>query len=716
MASASNPAAPVRMEVEDGVAVVTIDDPSRPVNVLSQGVIAGFEQILERLERGAEGVRAVVIRSGKPKSWIAGADIEDFTKLETAADGERMSREGNELLDRLEALALPVVAAIRGAALGGGSELALACTYRMAADDSQTKLGFPEVQLGLLPGAGGSRRLPRLIGLAAALDLMLTGKRLDPGRARALGLVDEVVAPAVLPDAAVRAARELAGGERAAKRASPRGSPKWLERLPGVKQLILKKARDQVMAKTRGLYPAPLKIIEVVGRGIGLAPEEARALEERAFGELSVTDQARALVHLFFATTGAKGDAGVSDQVEADEVERMAVVGAGFMGAGIATVAAERGVRVRMKDTSPEAAARGLAGVRASLLERASKRRRPEREIDQLLSRVEATDRYTGFANADLIVEAVFEEVELKQEVIREIEDAAPGDAVLGSNTSTIPISRLAEAASRPERLIGLHFFSPVEKMPLLEIVVTPQTSERTTATSHRFAKALGKTPIVVRDGPGFYTSRVLAPYMNEAALLLEQGVRIEAIDRAMLEWGFPVGPLTLYDEVGLDVAAKVSKVLAEAFGDRLAPGRLVSALAADGRKGRKNGRGVYRYDGGQRKGPDESVYQLIGSPEPVQMSPRRIQARLALAMVNEAVRCLEDGVLRTPRDGDVGAVLGLGFPPFRGGPFWYVDRTGAARVVDQLRSLAGEHGARFTPAPPLRELAARGELFFPSR
>jgi 3-hydroxyacyl-CoA dehydrogenase/enoyl-CoA hydratase/3-hydroxybutyryl-CoA epimerase len=382
------------------------------------------------------------------------------------------------------------------------------------------------------------------------------------------------------------------------------------------------------------------------------------------------------------------------------------------MGAGIAVVAAESGERVRLKDVTPEAVARGLQIALSSIRKRASRRRRKPFEVTALTDRVEAGTGYAGFARADLVVEAVFEDVPLKHRVLREIEAAAGPDTVLGSNTSTIPIHTLAEAVESPERVIGLHFFSPVEKMPLLEIIVTPTTDPSVAATSHGWGKRIGKTPIIVNDAPGFYVNRILGPYMNEAALLLEEGVPMEEVDDAMVSWGFPVGPITLFDEVGLEVAAKSGKILQEAFGERIPGNTLVQKLVEEGRQGKKNGRGFYRYEGGKRVGPDPSVYTPAGSHARRSLPPEEIQERLVLGMLNEAVRCLEDGVLRSARDGDVGAVMGIGFPPFRGGPFWYIDRTGPAALLQRLRSLEERLGARFAPAPLLVRKAEAGEEF----
>jgi 3-hydroxyacyl-CoA dehydrogenase/enoyl-CoA hydratase/3-hydroxybutyryl-CoA epimerase len=703
----------VHLEVEDGVAIVRLDQPGKPVNVISRSMMEEMAEVIRRLEAGEGGARAAVIVSGKPGVWIAGADIEEFEQIRTAEDGERLSHAGHELLNRLEGLSLPVVAAIDGAALGGGLEVALACAYRMATDSPRTKLGLPEVQLGILPGAGGTQRLPRLVGIASALDLMLTGRMLDGRRAKKLGLVDEVVPAPILLQAAKRAARELADGKREGRAGRAQGSPAWQENLPGVRGIIFRKARQGVLDKTHGLYPAPLRILEVVERGIDRPLREGLALEARAFGELAVTPESRGLVHLFFAKTGAENRPGLPEGTRPRPVERVVVVGAGFMGAGIAAASAEAGLRVRLKDVTPESAAKGLRTAHDILEKRAKKRKRPRHELRALTDRVEAAYEYTGFGNADLVVEAVFEDVEIKHRVIREIEGAIPEEAVLGSNTSTIPIGRLAEAAARPEKVLGLHFFSPVEKMPLLEIIVTDRTGPAVTATGHAYGKRLGKTPIIVNDAPGFYANRILSPYMAEAALLLEEGVRMEEIDRAMVEWGYPVGPVTLYDEVGLDVAEKAGKIMAAAFPERFPPATVIERMTADRRLGRKNGRGFYRYEDGKKAGPDPAVYALLGSPPARELPRREIQDRLALVMVNEAVRTLEEGVLRSARDGDVGAILGIGFPPFRGGPFWFVDQAGAAGVVARLRELEAEHGPRFAPARLLVEKAERGERFF---
>lgn len=708
-------APPVRMEISDGLAVIRLNDPARPVNVISEGLLREMTALVDRLENGEGGVRAAVILSDKKGTWIAGADIEEFKNFQSPADAEAASRAGQEMLNRIERLRIPVVAAIDGAALGGGLEAALACTYRIATDSPKTKLGLPEVQLGIIPGAGGTARLPRLIGLRGALDLMLTGKQLDARRALKAGIVDEVVPAPILLEVASRQAMALAARKLQPRTARPSGSPDRVENLLPMKRLIFSKARQGVMSKTHGLYPAPLRLLKVVERGIDKSVDEALELEARAFGELAVTPEARSLVHVFFTSTAAKNDPGLETPAKANAIDQVSIVGAGFMGAGIAATSAEAGIRVRLKDVKPEAAAKGLRTARESLAKRAKRKKMKRFQVTALTDRVQPTTEYTGFHASDIVVEAVFEDLDLKHRVIREIEAAAGEGVVLGSNTSTIPITRLAEASARPDHVIGLHFFSPVEKMPLVEIITHAGTADWVTATAHGYAKKIGKTPIVVHDAPGFYVNRILSPYMAEAALLLQEGVRMEDIDRAMTDWGFPVGPITLYDEVGLDVAQKAGKIMAAAFSDRMGnPPTVVDRMVEDGRLGRKNGKGFYTFDGdGKKGGPDEAVYALIGNPSKKEMPKAEIQERLGLVMVNEAVRTLEEGVLRSARDGDVGAVFGIGFPPFRGGPFWFVDTEGAQSVLDRLRALEARYGKRFAPAARLEEMARGGRRFF---
>ena len=683
----------------DGVAVITLDVPDEKVNTLGRARIVEFERLLDELEHDV-AVKAVVIRSGKPDNFIAGADIHDFTKIRSAEEGEALSRAAHAILGRVEGFRVPVVAAIHGSCLGIGTELSLACRYRVASDDPKTAIGLPEVLLGIIPGAGGTQRLPRLVGLRAALDLILTGRTLKASRARRAGLVDELSQAPVLLDAARRAALALAEGRLRPER---NGIP-LLER--AIRPLIFSKARGSVLAKTGGHYPAPLAAVEVVKRGTATTLAEGLALEAREFGRLSVTEASRALVSIFFATQDIKKDTGVPEGTRPAEVRKLGVVGAGLMGAGIATVAAEAGVAVRVKDASLEALGRGLAQARGVFDERLKRRSLVPREVAQRMDRISPSLDLAGFARTELVIEAVFEDLELKRRVLAEIEAVVPDSTVFASNTSSIPIAEIARESRRPERVLGMHFFSPVHKMPLLEVVATPDTAPDAVATAAAFGRRVGKHVIVVRDGPGFYTSRALAAYMNEAARVLEEGASVDALDAAMVRFGFPVGPCALLDEVGIDVAARVAGVMQHHFGDRMAPPASMAQLVADGRKGRKAGRGFYTYDSATKK-VDESVYALLpGGAARRPLDEHRVQQRLVFAFLNEVVRCLQDGILRSPRDGDVGAIFGLGFPPFLGGPFRHLDRLGAGFALETMEKL------RFEPAPLLVDLAREGRTF----
>jgi 3-hydroxyacyl-CoA dehydrogenase / enoyl-CoA hydratase / 3-hydroxybutyryl-CoA epimerase len=693
----------------DGVLVVTLDVPGEKVNTLGRPVMEEVDALITDIE-GRPEVKGVVLRSGKPDNFIAGADIKEFTAIRSALEGETLSRSGQGIVGRLEAVRVPVVAAIHGSCVGGGLETVLCCRYRIATDDPKTILGQPEVNLGIIPGMGGTQRLPRLVGLVAGLDLILTGRTVKATRALKMGLVDEVVPPAVLLTAARQAVRDLADGTRRPERP---GIP-LRERL--LRPVIFSKARSTVLARTHGHYPGPLAAIDAVRRGTATSLAEGLKIEARHFGELAVSDVSRNLVSVFFATQEIKKDAGYPEGTRARDVHKVAVLGAGLMGSGIATVAVEAGVDVRLKDANFEALGRGLRHARGVFEERRRRGSVKPREVEQRIQRLSPTTDYSGFRRADLVIEAVFEDLELKRRVLAETEAVIAADAVFASNTSSLPIGDIARGARGPNRVLGMHFFSPVEKMPLLEVVVTPETDAWATATAVAFGRRIGKHVIVVRDGAGFYTSRALAPYMNEAARLVEEGAAIEAVDRAMIDFGFPVGPLALMDEVGIDVGAKVAKILMHAFGERMAPPAAMAAVVDDGRLGRKNKRGFYVYDG--KKRPDETIYALLPSGR----APRRtfdardIQDRLVFAFLNEAARCLEEGILRSPRDGDVGAIFGLGFPAFRGGPFRYLDKLGARFATEVLERLAAHHGERFRPAAILVDHARSGAPFHDQR
>ena len=708
------------LDVRDGVAVVTLDVPNAAVNTFTRLVREEFARVLDQLERDP-AIQAAVIRSGKPDVWVAGADIEEFLQIETSSQAEAMSRDGHALLDRLENLRTPVVAAINGACLGGGLEAALACAYRVASDSPKTVFALPEVQLGLIPGGGGTQRLPRLVGLEAALDMIITGKNVRGRKALQIGLVHELVHPAILDEIAIARARALADGAlRRGAPSGPHGARHLLfdENRVG-RALVIRQAREKVLARTRGHFPAPLAALDAVANGFAQGSERGYREEARLFGELAVSEVSRQLVFLFFATTALKKDPGVAEPAPPPlPIRKLAILGAGFMGSGIASIAAPQGTIVRLKDADHARVGKGLATVRETLRDRLTKKQITRQQLDDYMSLVGGTIEYAGFQNVDLVIEAVFEDLAVKQTVLRETEAATRPTSIFASNTSTIPIARIAEASKRPERVIGMHFFSPVTKMPLLEVITTPTTAPEVTATVVSYGKSLGKTVIVVNDAPGFFVNRILAPYINEAGILLDEGVAIDAVDRALVDFGFPVGPITLIDEVGLDIAGKSGAIMVDAFGARLAPSQSLQRVVSAGRTGRKGKSGFYKYDeAGKKSGVDPSVYDLLPTGQRrAELPGDEIQRRCVLAMVNEAARCLQEGVLRAPRDGDVGAVFGIGFPPFRGGPFRYVDSLGTERIVRALEGLNADRAPRFAPAQLLIEMAREGRRFYPER
>ena len=702
------------VEQDGRVAVVLFDLPGALVNTLTAAVGEELIGLLERLACD-NTIDAVVLLSGKKDAFIAGADIDQFVALVAAEDARQLSRGGQQMVAQIAASPKPLVAAIHGACLGGGLEVAMAARYRVASDAPVTQLGLPEVQLGIVPAASGCQRLPRLVGLRAALDMILTGRPARPARALRLGLVDEVVPESILRHVATAAAARLASGWRP-RRPARRRVAAFLDSHPPGRWLVLWQARTQVMKRTGGHYPAPLAAIDAIRRGLARGAAAGLAREAERFGELAVGQVSRRLVQIFLTTTALKKDAGVGiESGDVRPVERLGVIGAGFMGAAIAGVAALRaGVDVRLRDTDWDRIARGLVAARHVLDEALRRRRLDTHEHYRRSALLSGSPDATGFRKRDIVIEAVFEDVGIKRQAIADLEQVVTDECVLASNTSTIPIGRLQEDARRPERIVGMHFFSPAERMPLVEVIRGPATADRATAVAVRFGQRLGKTVIVVRDAPGFWVNRILAPYLNETAWLLDEGVPIDAIDRAMTRLGFPIGPLALLDEVGLDVAAKAAAVLHDALGARLAPAPAVGRLIEDGRLGRKSGRGFYRYERGKRRRADESVRDLIRPRQATRRpTPAETERRLLLAMLNEAARAMSEDITRSPSDGDIGAVMGFGFPPFLGGPLRYIDDQGAAVIVAELEDCADRLGPRFAPAGVLVEMACTGRTFY---
>jgi 3-hydroxyacyl-CoA dehydrogenase / enoyl-CoA hydratase / 3-hydroxybutyryl-CoA epimerase len=728
----------------DGVAVLTYDVPGEAVNTLKPSFREDLEGAFAEISSNP-AIKAAILVSGKPDTWIAGADIDMLKSAATASQAEAICRGGHAAILKVVNSPKPIVAAIHGAALGGGFEVALACHARVLSDDRKTVLGLPEVQLGLLPGINGLQRLAERAGLQVALDHGLTGKNLRPAKARKLGVADDVVPAPILKETAAALALRLAEAGppfKLAPKPEAGGGPLAflkkkgitldaaeltrlaLEENPLGRALLFKKAREALRKKTGGHYPAPERIIDVLKTYAGKGFEASKEVEARAFGELVVSSTAHRLMEIFFATTALKKDTGVeSPAAQPRKVEKVAMLGAGLMGAGITYVSLSAGLSVRLKDKDDAGLGRGIKYVTDLFDERVKKKQLTPIERDQKLALLTTTTDTSGLKGADLVIEAVFEDLAIKHAVLSEVEAHGREGVIFASNTSSLPITKIAAAAKRPENVIGMHYFSPVHKMPLLEVIRTEKTAPEVVATAVAVGKRQGKTVIVVNDGVGFYTSRILGPYMNEASWLLTEGVAIEQIDRALVAWGWPVGPMALLDEVGIDVAAHVGPIMMEAFGDRISPPPAIAKLSGDDRKGRKNERGMYLYGAaakkkGRGKHVDESVYGVLGLPVPdpkarPKLPVEEIQMRCSLQLVNEALYCHGEGILRSVRDGDIGAIFGLGFPPFRGGPFRYIDSLGAAEVLRRIEGYHQRFGARWAPAPALVEAAKTGKPFY---
>lgn len=699
-------------EKQDNVLIVTLNQPDEKVNTLNEQLISEFRELLQNASQ--ETFKGIVLISGKKNNFIAGADVEMLKNKKAPDEIEDLSRRGNNLLLDLEHCNKPVVAAIHGSCMGGGLEVAMACHYRIASDHDKTVMAQPEVQLGLLPGGGGTQRLPRLIGIQNAFSYLLTGKNIYPRQAYKMGLVDELIHKDAILKAAKTAVQRLSSEkfERKDKRSL---FHQLTEGLSPLRRIIYSQARKRTRSETKGNYPAPPKIIDCVEEGYENGMRAGLDLESKSFGQLAATHQSREMVNLFFAMQGAKKNPAAEKTVT---IRKMGVLGAGLMGSGIADVSANKGgYRILLKDQDVKQAAEGKKHIWQDLEKKRKKKILSSFERDRRSSLVTATGSYDGFENVDLVIEAVFENLDLKQSILQEVEKFLPEKGIFASNTSSLPIQKIAEASQRPQRVIGMHYFSPVPKMPLVEIIKTEQTSDWVTATAREVGIRQGKHVIVVNDGPGFYTTRILAPYMNEALMLLEEGISIEELDKHMKQFGFPVGPAALFDEVGIDVSAHITEVLSDLFTERdFHPSEKPTTLFEEGYKGKKNKKGFYRYEEEgsktKKKDPNKEIYRFFGGPDRSSIEAHTVQQRMTLMMVNEAAWCLQDGILRNPTDGDLGAVLGLGFPPFLGGPFRYIDRQGADTIVERLETFRRGLGPRFKPADILKNYASANTKF----
>ncbi|MEW6996827.1 fatty acid oxidation complex subunit alpha FadJ [Colwelliaceae bacterium BS250] len=709
-ANSSNSSTFVLERQDNGIARLKMDVIGETMNVLKAEFVDEISAVLAEIN-GDSSITGLVVYSGKDNSFVAGADISMLDKCETAEQAVEIASTGQMIFNKIEQLSIPVVAAIHGPCLGGGLELAMACHMRVCSDSNKTILGLPEVQLGLLPGSGGTQRLPKLVGLQKSLDMMLTGKQLRPKQALKAGLVNDVVPHTILLAIAEKMA--LAGKKSSKRKVG--FVEKALESNPMGRKVVFDQATKTVLAKTKGNYPAPLKIIDCIRTGFEKGTTKGLAIEAKHFGDLVKTPESKQLRNLFFATTEMKKEMGVAG-VKAEKINKVGVLGGGLMGGGIAYVSSNNAkTPVRIKDINHTGISNALKYSFDILNKKVKRRFMSKAAMQKQLNMVTGSTDYSGFNNVDMIIEAVFEDLTLKQLMVSDVEANCKEGIIFASNTSSLPIGQIAAKANKPENVIGLHYFSPVDKMPLAEIIAHETTSDQTISTTVAYAKRQGKTPIVVKDKAGFYVNRILAPYVNEAASILLSGEPIEKIDKAFVKFGFPVGPIKLLDEVGIDIGAKISPILEAELGERFKAPAAFNKLIDDNRKGRKTQKGFYQYKGKKANGKtvDESVYTLLNVKPVSKLPENEITERCVFLMINEAVRCLDEGIIRNARDGDIGSIFGIGFPPFLGGPFRYLDSLGAEHVIERLTVFQGRYGDHFKPCEALLAMAENNKTCY---
>jgi 3-hydroxyacyl-CoA dehydrogenase/enoyl-CoA hydratase/3-hydroxybutyryl-CoA epimerase/3-hydroxyacyl-CoA dehydrogenase/enoyl-CoA hydratase/3-hydroxybutyryl-CoA epimerase/enoyl-CoA isomerase len=697
----------------DSIARITFDQPASRANTLNQTVLAELEAILGQLE-ASKALQGVIFASGKPGMFIAGADLNELDITPPGLEVVRgMVQRGLNVIARFERLPCPTVALVDGACLGGGAELALAFDYRLAGSNPKCEIGLPEVNVGLIPGWGGTQRLPRIIGPGPAAEIICSGEPVKAARARELGIVFDVVPSEKLDEEALRLlawSRQSGDWNEARKR-------KWqpVGLTEGQHSFTFAVARAMVLEKTKGKLPAPLAALEAIAAGCNRPLEDGLKAETDRFVPLIGSPISRNLIALFFMRNRLQKDPGVADaNVKPREIRRASVIGAGIMGAGITTAHLRRGIPVALVDVAPEALQKGVAAIAKSFQGRVEIGRMTPAEMIGAMSLLNTTQDLRLVAGSDVVIEAVVENEQVKTDLFRKLNEILAPGTILASNTSTISITRMAGAVRTPENFAGMHFFNPVDRMQLVEVIRGEKTSDATVVTLVALAKKVGKTPIVVRDCPGFLVNRILFPYMNEAMVLLEEGADPRAIDRAATDFGMPMGPITLSDVVGMDTMLYAGRVVNIAYADRAKDSRILGELVKAGRLGQKSRAGFYSYAKGSRGIDDPTFAALL---DKVRTARRDIEAeeitdRLFLPMLIEASRTLDEKIVRDPGDVDMGLLLGIGFPAFRGGILRWADTVGLAKIAAKVEKY-GPLGKRFEPTESMRRLAATSRGFF---
>ncbi len=701
--------------IENNIGIVTFDLKGEKANKFNTPVMQELDKLLDEIALKTD-LKCLLFMTAKKGIFIAGADINeirDITDIDISYD---VARKGQEVLNKIEKLPYPTIAVIDGACMGGGTELTLACKYRLASDSPKTKIALPEVNLGILPGWGGCTRLPKLIGLQRSLDIILTGRNMIPKKAQRSGVVDKIIPKEQVRESAVKFANDVISGKNVLARSRRKQKGlliALLEKNPLGRTLVFSQAKKAVLKKSHGHYPAPLEALKVVKKGYGKSLKTGLEAEAKALGKLIPTAISKNLIKIYYWTESVKKQNGTTNpEVKTFPVSKSGVLGAGVMGGGIAQLFAGKNIPARVKDINYEAVAKAYQQAASVLKGKLKRRRITKLEFSQILQKITGTIDYSGFKSVDFIVEAIVEDLEIKKKVFAELENHIREDAIIVTNTSSLLVNDMAPAFKNPERFVGMHFFNPVHMMPLVEVIRGKDSSDEAVATTFQLAKALGKTPVIVNDGPGFLVNRLLMPYMVEAVSLLEEGHGIEKIDKAMLDFGMPMGPIELFDEVGIDVSYKVAKILAQSMGDRMAESDILENMVKDGRLGKKSSKGFYVYEG-KKKSYDAGIETFISVKNQTKLTENELVQRMVYPMINEAARCLDEKIAFCPQDVDLGMIFGTGFAPFRGGLLTYADTEGIVQINDTLSKFKDDHGQRFTPSDIIQKMAKAGKGFY---
>ncbi len=696
---------------ENNIGTITFDQPDSKVNVLNSATLLTLDKMLDDLKN--KSLKVLIIQSAKKDIFIAGADIKEIENITEHADGKSKAQAGQRVMDKIEDLPYPTVAVIDGVALGGGCELALACRYRVMTFNDRIRIGLPEVNLGFVPGFGGTYRLPRLVGLQQALKMIVSASPINSSAAFKCGLADRLYPTVGLSERVAEFVEEIASqpNKRIFKLVALKGLPAFLEKNPLGQMVVYKETIKSIQKATKGFYPAPLKAVEVIRKTLYLPREHALDIESSAFADLAITSISKNLVSLFYLTEKYKKlTVPGAENVKPMPIAKGAVIGAGIMGGGIAQLFSDRGVWARLKDINQDAIAKGLKAAYDVYAQAMKRKKAKPYDVAAKMAMISGTVDYSGFASVDIAIEAVVENMDVKKKVFAEVSNVLSDKAILASNTSSLSVTEMARVSKDPSRVIGFHFFNPVHRMPLIEIITTEYTSQQTLVTTLDFAKKLGKTPVIVKDAPGFLVNRILLGYINEAGRLLDEGGSITSIDRFATNFGMPMGPFTLSDEVGLDVGVKVLHILETGLGPRFKPSRIFDEVLPKKLLGKKSGKGFYIH--GKERVVNPEVQALVKTGAGV--SEEESIERMMFVMINEAAMILQEKVVDGPDAVDIGMIMGTGFPPFRGGLLRYADSMGIDKLVEAMEKLEARFkDGRFKPCAYILDLKNQGRKFY---